>query len=158
MTEQTRRIVGTVTLVLSIAFFCLGLYFPLLSTKTKVLGINWSYQAISLFDTIRMFFQNKEYFLAGVILAFTFILPIAEYINLIFRKLFHKRGKFLQHLDKWNMLDVFLVALLLLNFKMNSNFIVMELKVGTTFIALAVIFRILTIMLIPKNNNPERIF
>ena len=153
MSKQTRKIVGTVTLVLSIAFFCLGVYFPLLSTKTKILGINWSYQAMNLFDTIRMFFQNKEYFLASVILTFTFILPIVEYVNLIFRKLFHKRGKFLQHLDKWNMLDVFLVALLLLNFKMNSNFIVMELKVGTTFIALAVIFRILTIILIPKNNS-----
>jgi uncharacterized paraquat-inducible protein A len=103
-----------------------------------------------------MFFKNKEYFFASVILVFTFIMPVVEYINLIFRMAFNKESKMMQHLDKWNMIDVFLVALLILNFKMNSNIIVMELRMGTTFIALAVIFRILTISLI-TNNKIEKI-
>ena len=149
----SRKAIGIVTLTLSILFFGLGVYFPLLSTKTQVLGINLNYQALNLFDSIRLFFKDKEYFLAGIILVFTFIIPATKYIELIFRTISNKESsKATQHLDKWNMLDVFLVALLLLNFKMNSNFIVMELRMGTTFIALAVIFRILTITLIQNRK------
>ena len=144
---------GIVTLTLSIVFFGLGVYFPLLSTKTRILGINWNYQALNLFDSIEMFFKSKEYFLAGVILTFTFIIPVAKYIELIVRTISNKESSpAIQHLDKWNMLDVFLVALLLLNFKMNSKFIVMQLRIGTTFIALAVIFRILTITIMKKKG------
>ena len=150
----SRKATGIITLALSIVFFGLGVYFPLLSTKTRVLGINWSYQALNLFDSIMMFFKSKEYFLASVILVFTFIMPVIKYIELIFRIVLNKESsKMRQHLDKWNMLDVFLVALLLLNFKMNSNFIVMELRIGTTFIALAVIFRILAINLITNKTD-----
>lgn len=76
-----------------------------------------------------------------------------KYIELAVRILRNKTSKMLQNLDKWNMLDVFLVALLLLNFKMQSKIMVMDLKIGTTFIALAVIFRMLTISLIA--NKPE---
>ena len=48
------------------------------------------------------------------------------------------------------MIDVFLVAMLLLNFKMNSRFIVMRLEMGTNFIALAVLTRLVTILLLDR--------
>ena len=150
MIQKIRKTLGVTTLALSIVFFVLGVYFPLLSTKTRVLGINWSFETITLFDSISMFFKNKEYFLAGVILVFTFILPVLKYIELIIRASKNKTSKILQNLDKWNMLDVFLVALLILNFQMSSNIIVMELRIGTSFIALSVIFRILAMGLIRK--------
>ena len=150
MIKKIKKALGITTLVLSIAFFVLGVYLPLLSTKTRLLGINLSYEEVTLFDSVSMFFKNQEYFLAGVILVFTFILPIFKYIELIIRVAKNKTSKILQNLDKWNMLDVFLVALLILNFKMSSNIVVMELKIGTTFIALAVIFRILAMSLIRK--------
>jgi uncharacterized paraquat-inducible protein A len=127
--------------------------FPLLSTKQKILGIVLDYQEVNLFDSIRMFYNDKEYLLAAVILVFTFIIPVFKYMDMIIRLILNKTSQALQNLDKWNMLDVFLVALLLLNFKMNSSIIVMQLKVGTTFIALAVIFRILAITLTTKFNN-----
>ena len=53
-------------------------------------------------------------------------------------------------IDKWNMLDVFLVALLLLNFKMNGAIMAMDLEIGTTFIALAVLTRMFTIIAIEQ--------
>jgi uncharacterized paraquat-inducible protein A len=137
------------SLALSIVFFALGMYFPLLSTHKQVV-FAFGYKEINIFRSITLFFESREYFLAGVILVFTIILPVTEYIGLIIRIFKNKVLKILQHLDKWNMLDVFLVALLLLNFKMNSNIIVMHLKIGTTFIALAVIFRILTVVLIKE--------
>ena len=143
-----KKVLGIMFLTLSILFFGLGVHFPLLSTKTRILGINWSYEALNLFDSISFFFKSKEYLLATIILVFTFIIPASKYIELIFRLIQNKVGTISQHLDKWNMLDVFLVALLLLNFKMNSNIIVMELRIGTTFISLAVIFRIITISII----------
>jgi len=151
MIKKIKETLGITTLTLSIVFFVLGVYFPLLSTKTRVLGINWSFETITLFDSISIFFKNKEYFLAGVILVFTFILPVLKYIELIIRVSKNKTSKILQNLDKWNMLDVFLVALLILNFQMSSNIIVMDLRIGTTFIALAVIFRILAMGLIRKS-------
>ena len=153
MTKKTQKATGIATLTLSIVFFGLGIYFPLLSTH-KQLIFSFSYQEINIFQSIAMFFESKEYFLGSVILVFTVILPVMEYIRLIFIIILNKKSSIkLRHLDKWNMLDVFLVALLLLNFKMNSNFIVMQLKIGTTFIAMAVIFRILTISLVTKNEK-----
>ena len=154
--QKTKKILGIITLMLSMLFFGLGVSFPLLSTKTRALWVNWTYETVNLFDSIKLFFENGEYLLAGVILVFSFLLPVVGYVGLIIRLFTNKTVGTLQHLDKWNMLDVFLVALLVLNFQMNSNFIVMELRIGTTFIALAVIFRILTIVLITKNNIKAR--
>ena len=45
---------------------------------------------------------------------------------------------------------VFLVALLLLNFKMDYSIIKMELSLGATFVAIAVIMRIVTIIMIDR--------
>ena len=153
MTPKTKKILGVAALTFSIVFFALGIYYPLLSTH-KQLIFKFSYKEVTIFQSIAMFFEDKEYFLAGIILIFTFIMPVAKYIELIFKTILNKQSsKMIQQLDKWNMLDVFLVALLLLNFKMNSNIIVMQLKIGTTFIALAVIFRILTISFIMNNRK-----
>ena len=147
---KNRNILGAIALIISIIFFGLGLYFPLFSTATKVI-FKFHSNAMNLFDSIIVFFSNSEYFLAIIILIFTIIMPILKYIELVICILWNKTIKPIRSLDKWNMLDVFLVALLLLNFKMNSIFIVMELKIGTTFIALAVIFRIVSVSLIKKD-------
>jgi uncharacterized paraquat-inducible protein A len=149
---KNRKIISIITLALSILFFAMGVYFPLLSTKQQLLGVVLKYREVNLFDSIVMFFEDKEYLLAGVILVFTFIFPVFKYIELTVRVTLNKTGNVMRHLDKWNMLDVFLVALLLLNFKMNSTIIVMQLMTGTTFIALAVIFRILTISLLTNKH------
>lgn len=152
MTSGTKKIAGIVALVLSIVFFGLGMYFPLLSTHKQVV-FRFGYEEMTIFRSVAMFFEDREYFLAGVIMIFTVIMPVAKYVELIWRMIFNRPANRIgQELDKWNMLDVFLVALLLLNFKMNSNILVMELQIGTTFIALAVIFRIATITLMSNRK------
>ena len=156
MTRRATRILGITALTLSIVFFGLGMYFPLLSTYTQVI-FKFGYEEVTVFRSIAMFFESGEYLLAGVILVFAVILPIAKYIELFFDMILNKKiGRIKHELDRWNMLDVFLVALLLLNFKMNSNIVVMELGIGTTFIALAVIFRIVTLTL-SANLKTEKI-
>ncbi len=42
-------------------------------------------------------------------------------------------------INKWSMLDVFVVAVLILNMKFDSNIIVSKLEIGTTLFAVSVI-------------------
>lgn len=117
-----------------------------MSTKYQVLNIPLKSQEITLFDSIRMFWNDGEYLVSVIIFCFTFLLPSLKYVELGLKICTTKKYKALKEIDKWNMIDVFLVALLLLNLKMNSSFIVMQLEMGTNYIALAVLTRILTIV------------
>ncbi len=152
------NIIILLVLAASITFFILGLTYPILSTKKQILGLVLKYQEIKLFDSVKMFYDSREFLLAGIIFIFTIILPIVKFLEIINRvfsviKISRKTNHVLHLLDKWSMLDVFLIALLLLNFKMNSNIIVMQLKVGTVFIAISIIARMLTTMLIDIKNR-----
>lgn len=157
---QTRNVVAAVFWIASVLFYILGLVYPLMSTQYQVLNIPLKSQQVTLFDSVRMFWNDNEYLIASIILVFTFIFPILKYIELALRLGTGKQFLKLQSVDKWNMIDVFLVAMLLLNFKMNSRFIVMRLELGTNFIALAVLTRLVTILLIDyrttKRSREER--
>lgn len=157
---QTRNIVAAIFWIASVVFYILGLVYPLMSTQYQVLNIPLKSQQVTLFDSVRMFWNDNEYLIASIILVFTFIFPILKYIELALRLGTGKQFLKLQSVDKWNMIDVFLVAMLLLNFKMNSRFIVMRLELGTNFIALAVLTRLVTILLIDyrttKRSREER--
>ena len=147
---QTREYVAAAFLLASIVLYILGLSYPLMSTKYQVMGFQIRSQEVTLFDSVRMFWQSSDYLIAGIILVFTFIFPILKYVELVLRLATGKPFLKLQSVDKWNMIDVFLVAMLLLNFKMNSRFIVMRLEMGTNFIALAVLTRLATILLLDR--------
>lgn len=152
------RVLIAILLGASIVLFVLGLIYPILSTKNTILGIVLDYKSVRLFDSVRMFWKEGDIILAMVILIFTIVFPILKYIDLIIRLVSkeiipEKIVVILQNLDKWSMLDVFLVALLLINFKLDSNIVVMKLRLGTTFIAGAVVFRILASQFISKTTN-----
>lgn len=144
---EYRRFIAMAFLVASVVLFILGLTHPLMSTKYQVLNVRIRSQYVSLFDSVSMFWSSGDYLISSIILVFTFILPVTKYFELGLMLLTGKTFRLLNRVDKWNMIDVFLVSLLLLNFKMNSNFIVMNLESGTTFIALAVLTRLVTIFL-----------
>jgi uncharacterized paraquat-inducible protein A len=151
---QTRNVIAAVFWIASVTFYILGLIYPLMSTQYQLLNIPLRSQQVTLFDSVRMFWNDSEYLIASIILVFTFIFPILKYIELALRLGTGKQFAKLQSVDKWNMIDVFLVAMLLLNFKMNSRFIVMRLEMGTNFIALAVLTRLVTILLIERLPRP----
>lgn len=140
-------------LVVSVTFYALGLIYPLMSTKYQVFGLSLKYQEVTLFDSVRLFWVDKEYLIALIILIFTFVMPILKYFELGLRIVNGRQFLRLQSIDKWNMIDVFLVSMLLLNFKMNSRFIVMRLEIGTNFIALAVLTRLAVILLLENNGK-----
>lgn len=130
----------------------LGLIYPILATKKQVFGLVLKHQELRLFDSVKMFYESNDYLLAIIIFLFTIVLPIMKFFELLNRTFtilnVSKKINYLLHLlDKWSMLDVFLVALLLLNFKLDSNFIVMKLKIGTSFIAISIILRMFATML-----------
>ena len=143
-----RMLAAAALLAVSVTFYVLGLVYPLMSTRYQVLGIQLKHQEVTLFDSVRMFWESSEYLVASIILVFTFILPVLKYIELGLRLATGRQFLRLRSVDKWNMIDVFLVAMLLLNFKMNSRFIVMRLEMGTNFIALAVLTRLAVILLV----------
>lgn len=140
----------------SLIFYGLGLYFPIFSSSTSLLGFTLQRESYRLTDSIHYFLEHEDLFLAMVILVFTLVFPVLKYVDLGVR-LFspntfsHKFIQILKHLDKWSMIDVFLVALLILNFKLDTSMISMELQMGTTFIAISVVLRILASHFIDKN-------
>lgn len=147
------KIVKIFLLAASIACYVLGVAYPIMSTKYQVVGLILKSQEINLLDSIAMFFESGDYLLAFIILVFTLVFPVLKYVELFFSIVMGKTHKKKVELDKWNMLDVFIVAMLLVNFKMNSSFIVMKLCVGTTFLAVSVILRILLGVLISRQRT-----
>jgi uncharacterized paraquat-inducible protein A len=98
--------ISLVSLFFSIFFFILGLWYPILSTKQKVLGFVLDYKEVRLFDSVKMFYESNEYFLAIIILVFTILLPIIKFLELLNREfkiiIFTKTiSKILHALDKW---------------------------------------------------------
>lgn len=70
-----RNIITIVILVISITCYIFGLIEPLMSTKYQVLSIRIKSQEVTLFDSIRMFWDSGEYLISVIILVFTFVLP-----------------------------------------------------------------------------------
>ncbi|MDX9770448.1 MAG: paraquat-inducible protein A [Tenuifilaceae bacterium] len=141
-----KRIVPLTLWVASVGSYIMGLYMPLMVTRSQILGFTIKRQEVGLFDSIKLFCNGNELALAIVIFAFTIVLPIAKYIELLYRISVHTHtpshySRVLQALDKWSMLDVFVVALLIMNFKLNSSIIVMELMGGTTYLAISIVLR-----------------
>ena len=137
-------------LVASIVFYILGLCYPILSNHIEVWKWNFNHKDVNIFDSVVLFFEAGDYLVATVIFVFTFLFPSIKYIELAFRMATCRFKNNVPSIDKWNMLDVFLVALLLLNFKMNGAIMAMDLEIGTTFIALAVLTRMSTIIAIEQ--------
>lgn len=144
-----RWYLAAVFLMFAILFYYLGLTLPIMSTK-KQLIISYGYTESTLWDSILFFWYGNEYFLASLIFFFTIVFPIIKFIHLgasLFYPPFKKMKLFsLSHYisDKWSMLDVFIIALLIFHIKMNSNVVVTTLKPGTTFLALSIILRMLS--------------
>ncbi len=151
--EQIWKAIISITLLASIVCFGLGMYFPIFSTHTHFI-VKFGYVEVNVFDSIKMFFDSNDYFIGIIILLFTFIIPLCNYIVLLIQITSGKTFKYLPDLNKWSMLDVFVVALILINFKMQStsSIMIMQLQIGTTYIAIAVLLRMIVLIQVSINN------
>ena len=158
----------------SIIFFVLGLVYPILRTVdvldlTQTKWFSWigkydisDESNIRLIDSVKLFLSDNHYFLAVLIFLFTILFPIVKFLALL-NKFFHvvtisKRiNLFLEKLDKYSMLDVFLVAIIVMIFKMSSGILTMDIKlaIGTLFIAISVILRMLTSILMDYKKEDK---
>lgn len=158
---RAKRICSAVAWFVSTLCFGLGMYFPILVSQYRVLGVHFSKKSVNIFDSVELFFDTGDYLIAGIILLFTFVFPVVKYLELLHKLIVWKQEEngptrwWLQNMDKWNMLDVFVVALLLLNFKMQDGLLVMEMSLGSLFIALSVVTRIITIIIITNSKKRD---
>ena len=155
MTPKRLDLFAAMALTGSAIFYIMGLVYPIIFSKTSILGFTLEEEYMRLTDSIKFFWEQEDIFLAMVILVFTIVFPIVKYLDLSIRliapkALPRKLVQILKDLDKWSMLDVFLVALLILNFKFDTSMVKMELEVGTTYIALSVVLRMISSYLIGR--------
>ena len=135
-------------LIISMVCFVLGLAYPILIAKTTLLGFNISAESIHLTETIRHFYQSGDWFMVAIIGITTLIFPIFKYLDMVNRILciipvneFYE--KVMAQLDKWSMIEVFVIALVILSVKTNSSFMSMTVESGVYFLAASVIIRML---------------
>lgn len=141
----------------SIIFFILGLSYPIMGSK---LFLRIEQDDIYLFSSATEFLKDGEIFLGSIILIFTIIFPILKYLFLGTRLLSiplpnqKAMGFFLELVNKWAMLDVFIVALIILNMKFDSLILATNVKIGTSFFALSILLMMICSFTL-KNQSSE---
>ncbi len=151
-------------LIGSALFFIMGFQFPLLQTGFGIGPFTLKSDYVYLSTSFSYFFDKGEIFIGFLLLFFTIIFPTIKYIFLFLTLLGRPfpRHQFLstglEVINKWSMLDVFVVAVLLLNMKFDSNIIVSKLGNGTTLFAISVVLLMtcsfITRKMIPTQAGP----
>jgi paraquat-inducible protein A len=144
--QADKRSTAVIILIISGVFFVLGLMFPILQTGYGIGPITIRQEKIYLASSFNYFFDQGEIFIGFILLFFTLIFPILKYIFLFYvlsGRTVPKQGSIaiaLEIINKWSMLDVFVVAVLILNMKFSSEIIISRLESGTTLFAVSVVF------------------
>lgn len=138
------RIYRTILLVLgygAVMLYFIGMHRSIFhSTKF------WIFEdEVSLIDSVTAFFKSGENFLGVVIITFTLIFPMIKFFYMFWGLLARptpvgmKVTKILSVLGKYSMLDVFVVALLVLNLKFDSKIIDMQIREGAILFGFSII-------------------
>jgi len=145
MRHDDRKRIAWILLLASLLFFVMGFIFPLLQTGYGIGPLVLKRDYIYLFTSFQFFFDKGEPFIGLLLLFFTILFPAAKYIFLMITL---SGRRFTRHaylntamevINKWAMLDVFVVAVLILNMKFDSQIIVSKLEHGTTLFAVSVV-------------------
>ncbi len=140
-----RKWIAWILLATSLLFFILGFMYPLLQSGYGLGPIVLKRDYIYLGSSFRYFFSKGEYFIGWLLLFFTIIFPVLKYLFLLVTLLGRRLPNHpfvhatLELINKWAMLDVFVVAVLILNLKFDSLLIISKLEKGTTLFAISVL-------------------
>ena len=143
--RNDRKGAALIVLSVSILFFAMGFMYPLLQTGYGIGPFTLKRDYIYLSTSFRYFFDKGEVFVGLLLLFFTILFPILKYIFLLLTLLGqrfprqHYISTILEIINKWSMLDVFVVAVLILNMKFDSTIIISKLETGTTLFAISVV-------------------
>lgn len=161
--RNDRRWIAIIVLIASLIFFILGFMYPLLQSGFGIGPFTIKSDYVYISTSFRYFFDKGEVFIGFLLLFFTIIFPIIKYIFLFLTLLGRKMPRHgavataLEIINKWSMLDVFVVAVLILNMKFDSDIIVSKLEAGTTLFAVSVLLLMTSSFIAWKmiDNNPE---
>jgi len=143
--KNDTRWTAVILLSCSALFFFLGFRYPLLQSGIGLGPFMVSNDYVYLGTSFSYFFNKGEIFIGFILLFFTIIFPGLKFlflaITLSGRQLprHHYMSTVLEIINKWAMLDVFVVAVLILNMKFDSAIIVSRLQAGTTLFAISVV-------------------
>lgn len=152
-----KKSIATIFYLLSIILFVLGLINPILKNSTMMgfMGEKFIY----LVGSVKYFYVEEEYFIGTLILVFTFIFPILKYIFIGFRLInipfgqINWVGNLVEIVNKWAMLDVFVIALVIVNMKFNTLIISTSIEIGTTFFAISVLLLMIASYILKKHEE-----
>lgn len=161
--RNDRRWIAIIVLIASLIFFILGFMYPLLQSGFGIGPFTIKSDYVYISTSFRYFFDKGEVFIGFLLLFFTIIFPIIKYIFLFLTLLGRKMPRHgavataLEIINKWSMLDVFVVAVLILNMKFDSDIIVSKLEAGTTLFAVSVLLLMTSSFIARKmiDNKPE---
>jgi len=138
-------------LIISIAAYVFALTQTLFTTSGDILGISFKKESVTFKQSITILQQQDYLLLSYVLIAFVLVLPILKYITLLLnifnlKLLTQNINNIALYLQKYSMVDVFVIALLLISSKNNPIFN-LKIEIGTY----ALVVSILTSMLLSIN-------
>ncbi len=142
MNPKLKRIIPGIIFLLSLIFFILGVLNPIMGTSI-MMGIKR--EDVYILGSMKYFIDNGDVFIGGLLLTFTFIFPVLKYLFIASQLagIRMKGGKVaaivLELINKWAMLDVFVVALIIVNMKFDALLVHSSLKIGATYFAISVL-------------------
>lgn len=154
--KYDKRLIAITILAASAFFFIMGFMFPLLLTGFGIGPFTIKSDSVYLHTSFNYFFEKGEVFIGFLLLFFTIIFPVLKYIFIfltLLGKKFPRHGAVatvLEIINKWSMLDVFVVAVLLLNLKFDTRIIVSRLGSGTTLFAISVLLLMISSLITKK--------
>lgn len=154
-----KKTIASILYLLSIVLFILGLINPILKNSTMMgfMGEKFIY----LIGSVKYFYAEEEFFIGTLILVFTFIFPILKYLFIGFRLINVQFGQtkwvatLVEIVNKWAMLDVFVVALIIVNMKFNTLIISASIEIGTTFFAISVLLLMIASYILRKHEEQK---
>jgi paraquat-inducible protein A len=159
MTRNDKRLTAIIVLSLSAFFFVLGMMYPLMQTGYGIGPITLRQEKIYLISSFSYFFNQGEVFIGFILLFFTIIFPVIKYLFLFYILAGYKLPSqksvttLLEIINKWSMLDVFVVAVLILNMKFSSGIIISRLEAGTSLFAISIVL-LMTASLVAGRMKP----
>lgn len=160
--RNDNRQTAIIVLAASLIFFILGFMFPLLKSGYGIGPFTFKTENVYISSSFRYFFDKGEVFIGLLLLFFTIIFPVMKYIFLFLTlsgKKFPRHGAvatILEIINKWSMLDVFVVAVLLLNMKFDSSIIVSRLQAGTSLFAVSVLLLMSSSFIVKKMVDQQK--
>lgn len=122
----------------SFVCYVLGITLPAFQIKKLFLFK----QNVTILNSVWLLMKHGEFFLSTIILVFSILFPLVKYSMLLVasvRSGSENVASVVGALSKWAMLDVYVIALFVMTFKMGKGIIAVEVKMGTIFFTISVV-------------------